>query len=80
MLVLDLSYIKKRRNLLGYTQQDMADALGFKDKSTYSKLENGQQKWRAEQLPDLARVLNCKIINFFTKSVSKIETNQQEVC
>lgn len=71
---LNLSYIKNRRIQLGITLQDMASNLGFKNSSTYMKYENGTYSFKAEQLPYLAKHLNCKITDFFAKNVSEKET------
>lgn len=68
---LDLLYIKNRRVELGKTLQDMANALGMKNASTYMKYENGTYAFKAEQLPTLAKSLNCNIIDFFNRNVSK---------
>ncbi|MGE8207747.1 helix-turn-helix domain-containing protein [Heyndrickxia sp. NPDC080065] len=71
MQSLDLNYIKNRRNELGITLQEAADQLGMKNASTYMKYENGTYSFKAEQLPALAKILNCKIIDFFNKNVAK---------
>ncbi|WP_019377708.1 helix-turn-helix transcriptional regulator [Virgibacillus halodenitrificans] len=71
MHTLNLSYIKERRIQLGITQQEMAERLGFKNSSTYLKYETGSYSFKAEQLPVLAKTLNCKITDFFIKNVAK---------
>jgi hypothetical protein len=38
------------------------------------KYENGTYSFKAEQLPYLAKHLNCKITDFFAKNISKRET------
>lgn len=65
ILKLDLEYIKSRRVELGVSSQTMADELGFKDASTYWKYENGEYKLRADMLPKIAKILKCRIENFF---------------
>lgn len=57
--------VRERRELLNFTQQEMADALGMKDKSVYSKYETGKSKWRAEHLALLAEVLHVQVGYFF---------------
>lgn len=82
MQSLDLHYIKNRRNDLGITLQEAADRLGMKNASTYMKYENGTYSFKAEQLPSLAKALNCKIIDFFKQNVAKtaMKTITKEVC
>lgn len=78
MEYLDLQFIKNRRIKLEKTLQDMADAVGMKNASTYMKYENGTYAFKAEHLPVLAKVLKCKIPDFFNQNVSKIEIKKQK--
>jgi len=71
MKTLDLIFIKKKRLGLDKTLQDMADALGMKNASTYLKYENGTYAFKAEHLPALASALNCDIADFFNHNVAK---------
>lgn len=86
MQTLNLDYIKNRRNELGINLQDMADRMrklnngnGFKNASTYKKYEDGDYKFDAEHLPILAKILKCRITNFFGKGVAKTETKQKVI-
>lgn len=79
MLQLDLDYVRGRRLELGITQQQAAEKLGFKRASTYLKYESGVYELKAKHLPDLAKLLNCKITNFFIKDVSVLATSRQKV-
>lgn len=63
---INLNYIKARREALKITQNEMAEKLGFSNSSVYCKYENGAYKFNAETLPMLAKILKCKIQNFFT--------------
>lgn len=74
MRYLNLQFIKNRRIELGKSQQELAESLGMKNASTYLKYENGTYLFKAEQLPVLAKSLECKITDFFNCSVSKIAT------
>ena len=65
MLSFNLEFIKKRRKELGLSPATVANEMGFSDPSVYWKYENGSYKWKAEMLPQLAKILNCKIQNFF---------------
>ncbi|EGT5367782.1 TPA: helix-turn-helix transcriptional regulator [Clostridioides difficile] len=59
-------FIKKRRNTLNLSLQNVAKELGFKNASTYFKYETGQYSIRADMLPKLSKILDCDIENFFT--------------
>jgi transcriptional regulator with XRE-family HTH domain len=58
---LNLEYICKRRNELGLTLKEMAEALGFKNASTYLKYEKGDYFFRANHIPVLAHKLSCTL-------------------
>lgn len=63
---LNLEYIRSRRIELGLSQQYVAEQLGFKDKSTYLKYESGAYAFKADMLPDLAKILKVRsIMKFF---------------
>ena len=66
MTKFNLEFIKTRRKELGISSEKMAQALGFKNSSTYWKHENGRHKFKAETIPLLANILQCKPQNFFT--------------
>jgi len=72
MDILNLQYIKARRMELHKTLQEVADSLGIKNASTYMKYENGTYAFKAEQLPKLAKALECEITDFFIQNVAKI--------
>jgi transcriptional regulator with XRE-family HTH domain len=73
---LNLEFIKNRRNDKNISLQSMAEALGFKNASTYMKYETGEYSFRASHLPMLAKRLDCDIndLYFFAKNVSVLET------
>lgn len=62
---IDLELIKKLRVQRDYSLQEMAEKLGFKNASTYFKYESGEYSIKADMLPKIADVLDCKIENFF---------------
>ena len=62
---LNLQYMRSRRQELNISLQEMAEALGFKNASTYLKYEMGDSAFKAIQLPVIAAKLNCQIENFF---------------
>jgi transcriptional regulator with XRE-family HTH domain len=71
MEILNLEFIKNRRLSMDISLQKMAEELGFKNASTYLKYENGTYAFKADQLPLLAKILNCEIKNFFKTEISK---------
>lgn len=72
-LELDLERIKSRRNDLEIPLQEMADALGLKNASSYYKYEKGDYKFNADQLPVICAKLKLRLNEiFFDRSVAKI--------
>ncbi|MCE4147421.1 MULTISPECIES: helix-turn-helix domain-containing protein [Bacillus] len=69
-MIFDLAFIKKRRIELDLSLQMLANALGFKDASTYLKYERGEYSFKARQLPSLAKILECRVTDFFTQNVA----------
>jgi transcriptional regulator with XRE-family HTH domain len=65
MGLLDLNFIKKRRQEKELSLQEMAETLGFKNASTYMKYEDGSYAFKANHLPLLGEKLECKIEKFF---------------
>ncbi|WP_421617349.1 helix-turn-helix domain-containing protein [Brevibacillus sp. TJ4] len=61
----NLSFIAKRRVECGYTQQEMAELLGFKNASTYLKYERGEYGFKAEHMPVLAQKLGVELRDLF---------------
>ena len=50
--------IKKRRIELGLSQQELADALGYKTRSTIAKIESGENDVSQSKLRKFAAVLH----------------------
>lgn len=67
----NLDFIKQRRQELEITLQDAAESMHMKNASTYLKYEKGAYSFKAEQLPLLARTLNCSPEDFFIEKISK---------
>lgn len=65
MKIIDLGYIKERRNEKKVTLQKMANRLGFKNASTYLKYENGEYAFKAVHLPIIAKTLECRMDELF---------------
>lgn len=62
----NLSFIARRRVECGYTQQKMAELLGFKNASTYLKYERGEYGFKAVHIPVLAKKLGCEMRDLFS--------------
>ena len=50
--------IKKRRVALGLSQQELADAMGYKTRSTIAKIESGENDVSQSKLRKFAAVLH----------------------
>ncbi|MDO4501605.1 MAG: XRE family transcriptional regulator [Coriobacteriia bacterium] len=60
--------IKRRRLEVGMSQQDLADALGYKSRSTIAKIEAGENDIPLSKLLDLSRALDTSIESLLTGS------------
>lgn len=67
--------LKQLRIKKGYTQEEMADKLGYKDKSGYNHLENGNVKLSISRAMEIAKIFNVNPSVFFTKEVEATSTN-----
>lgn len=68
------SIIARKRSEKKISLQHMAETLGFKNASTYMHYEKGTYAFKAEQLPIVAKVLGCKVEDFFEESVAESAT------
>lgn len=59
-----MNKIKQKREAAGFTQNNIASMLSI-DRSTIAKWESGEALPRADKLPQLAQILNCKIDDLF---------------
>lgn len=53
--------IKKLRKARGMTQAELADALGYSDRSMISHIEKGKTAVPIDKLDDFAKALNCSV-------------------
>ena len=53
--------LKEKREQLGYTQEQMAEKLGYSSKSGYNMLENGNVKLSLEKAKILSNLLNIPL-------------------
>lgn len=62
--------LKKARNKKGISQEEMAERLGYKDKSSYCHIENGNVKITIETAKKIADILEENVNQlFFTQDV-----------
>ena len=67
--------LKKLREDKGITQDEMAELLGYRHKSGYFKLENGERKMSIEQAKLISDFFNMSIEDiFFNNKVNKLTT------
>lgn len=64
--------VKLRREELHLTQEQLANKLGYKDKSPISKMENGRQVSQ-KMVVKLAKALQCDPTDLFDISEEEIE-------
>jgi len=65
--------IKKRRFELRMSQQDLADALGYKTRSTIAKIESGENDVTQKKLQKYAEVLDTTVEALITGNFSSIQ-------
>lgn len=71
-MTIDLKRIKAERIAKGFTQDEMAEKLGWKTRTPYAKRENGLVRIGADELGCIAYVLGYSTNElgiFFTKNV-----------
>lgn len=68
ILMLNTNYIKQRREALGLTQQQAADAAGLSDRQRWYSLECGRvDNPELFTLLGIARALRCRLDDLVTK-------------
>lgn len=67
--------LKRIRIEKGYTQEYMAEKLGYKDKSGYNHLENGNVKLSVDRAIKIAKILEVDPAIFFDTEVQETSTN-----
>ena len=65
MTPINLDIIRNKRIEKGISLEKMAKLLSLANGSVYYKRENGDYKFRPEELPILARTLECDLLIFF---------------
>ncbi len=71
--------LKEIREKYRYTQDDMANKLGYSSKSTYNMKENGIRKITVEEAYQISKIFNKTIEEiFFDGEVVKLTTELKE--
>lgn len=79
-MTINLGLIKKTRKQNGYNIDEMAQKLGLTNGSMYWKRENGDYKFKAEEVMKLSVILEIPFEELFLSSqYSKIDINAKEV-
>lgn len=75
-MTVDLNRLKAERVAKGMTQDEMASAMGWKDRAAYAKRENGIVNLGANELIKISEILgisSTQLHIFFKKDVLKKE-------
>lgn len=75
-MMLNLKRLKAERIACGYSQEEMATKMGWKDRSAYAKRENGIVNIGADELAHMAQILGYssdELGIFFTLTVPNKE-------
>lgn len=79
-MTIDLRRIKAERIAKGYTQDEMAEKMGWKTRTPYAKRENGIVSIGADELVKIAQILDFSTDQlgiFFTVTVPEKERNNK---
>ena len=80
-MTIDLRRIKAERIAKGYTQDEMAEKMGWKTRTPYAKRENGIVSIGADELAKIAEILDFSTDQlgiFFTPNVPEKERNNNK--
>ncbi|PGU05083.1 transcriptional regulator [Bacillus cereus] len=69
MMILDIEKVKSLRTQLGYSQSDVAENIGYRNKSIYCNLELGNRQPSITKLVKLAKFLNVTTEDILKESV-----------
>ena len=66
--------LKKERSKLGYSYEEMANALGYSSKSTYMYIENGKTEPKLSIMLKISTILGKPVGYFFNLKVQENQT------
>ena len=75
---MDLTLLRVERVRKGYTQEQLANILGFKNKSSYCLIENGKATVSIELANRIAIAFCRQSSRFFNKPDGQAITNKSE--
>jgi hypothetical protein len=65
------SFVRARREQLGFTQRTIANALGFRSAEHIGLVETAQRALDLDKVPQLARVLKCNVMDLAQLALSE---------
>lgn len=71
-----INVLKRLRLEKGFTQEYMAEKLGYSDKSGYNHIENGNVKLSLAKAIEIAKILDVNPSIFFEIEVQETSTNK----
>ena len=71
--------IKEQRELVGMTQEELANQLGYKNKSTIAKIENGTNDIIQSKVVEFANVLNTTVAHLMGWKNKKQESTKIDI-
>ena len=69
------AYVARRRKELDLTQQQVANALGLTSSEFVGLIERGRRQPNYERLPDLAEILETRVIDLFLMALQDVYPN-----
>lgn len=69
--------LRQERKKNGYTYEDMAKLMGYKSRSTYMYIENGQTTPNLPMMIKISKIFNKPIQYFFNLEVQVTQTKPE---
>ena len=70
--------IRQKRLLLGITQQELSEKVGYKARTSINRIENGIVEVPDSKLGKFAEVLNCTIGDLLSEPIDELSLQQKE--
>lgn len=71
--------IRQKRQLLGMTQQELSDKVGYKARTSINRIENGLVEVPDSKLKKIAEILNCSIGDLLGDTTEKKTCNNSDI-